>query len=111
MTSSDSPGKTNHQRTNNNGNSNSTLECEDDGGIVLPTMPTRYHIPEGNYRSDIVFIVLWKNNNACNETCDTIDANSFVQSMIAIATNRGHTVIELLSPPSQGFDISEQLLW
>lgn len=111
MTISTFNGLTKHQLTSNSTNSYSTFEYDHEGETLLPVMPTRNHTPQGNFRSDIVIIVLCKiNYNDCDETCDSMDAHAFVQYMTKIATNRGHTVIEILSAPSLESDHSQQLL-
>lgn len=111
MTISTFPGQTKHRLANDSTNSYSTFEYDPDGTTVLPVTLTRNHAPQGKFRSDIVIIVLCKiNNNDCDETCDSMDAHAFVQYMTKIATNRGHTVIEILSAPSLESDHSQQLL-
>ena len=96
-----------HPRTaNDNNNRNSHAAAEDDAedATLVSNIPTRYHFPGGNFQSDIVIIVVLcknkNNNNDCINNSHTMDDDAFVQSMIRIATNRGHAVIEMLSAPS-----------
>jgi hypothetical protein len=86
----------------NNSYSHSAAEDDADDATLVSNMSTRYHFPGGNFQSDIVIIVVLckNNNNDCIKNSHTMDDDAFVESMIRIATNRGHAVIEMLSTSS-----------